>query len=207
MRQLLDVLVIESHPGAAAREADALIAAGHRVHRCFAPGADSFPCAGVNGEYRCPVDGPLDAALVVRLEMTPAPTAIEQGVSCAIRAGVPVVASGAELQDPFAPWITRRAGDDVVAACEEVGTSTALCGIAERAAAAMILSAGLAPIPIECALERRGDRLVLHLSTAVPVEEHLRHTLGVRALDAVKAAAPIGYRQIDVQFHQADQPG
>jgi len=29
----------------------------------------------------------------------------------------------------------------------------------------------------------------------------------VRALDAVKAAAPIGYRQMDVQFHQADQPG
>lgn len=206
MKQPLDVLVVESHPGVATRATDALTAAGHRVHRCFAEGSDSFPCAGINGDHDCPVDGPLDAALVVRRGVTPRPTAIEQGVSCAIRAGVPVVESGTDILDPFAPWITSRAGDDVVAACEEVSTSAALCATAEAAVASMIDAAGLPPIPIDCGLEWRGDALVLHVSTTAAVEEHLQHTLGVSALDAVKSAGHLRYRQCDVQFHQLDQP-
>lgn len=47
MATTLDVLVLESRPGAADRAATALTHAGHRTHRCYGPGERGFPCRGV----------------------------------------------------------------------------------------------------------------------------------------------------------------
>ena len=45
--------------------------------------------------------------------------AAEDGVRCAIRAGVPIVEDGSDFYDPFDPWVARRVGphDDLVAEC------------------------------------------------------------------------------------------
>jgi hypothetical protein len=114
----LDVLVIESHQGAAAPASDILTAAGHRVHRCRDERSNGFPCRGVIDPDACPLAGPIDVALAVRWRIDPHITEIEQGVTCALRARVPLVESGPSALDPFAPWLTARVEGDVVATCE-----------------------------------------------------------------------------------------
>ncbi len=85
----LDVLVIESHPGAAAAATDALEAAGHRTATCHPAGAEAaFPCRAVIDPADCPLDDRPDVALLVRDRITE-PGARDQGASCAIRAGIP----------------------------------------------------------------------------------------------------------------------
>ena len=130
MRKTLEVLLIESRPGEGSVHSERLEAAGHRVHRCFtdaahtglaAPGhvplRDRYLCHGVT-DGSCPLERGIDVALLVRGRVTTEPTAGEAGASCALRAGVPLVEAGPELLDPFTPWLSARAGDDIVAACE-----------------------------------------------------------------------------------------
>jgi hypothetical protein len=128
MAQTLDVLVMESHPHAADEAVAALVAAAHRVHRCHEPGGRSFPCVGLTNPGACPLDRGIDVALLVRRRIAPRPTPWEGGVSCVIRAGVPLIEEGPEILDPFEPWVTARSDGDVVAACSRVleeGRSTA----------------------------------------------------------------------------------
>jgi len=202
VNQPLDILIVESHPGAGAEATDALTAVGHRVHRCFSPDAETFPCVGIAGEHACPADGPLDVALVVRRGVTPEPTAIEQGVTCAIRAGVPIVEHGSDAADPFASWVTARVADDVVEACEKVGISQILIEVAEDAIGLLLDDAGIARTAVHCRFGRDGERLVLHLISDVRLDQHQQNVLGVRALEAVKRGAQVPYRELDVQFHQ-----
>ena len=126
MTKTIDVLVVESHPHAADRAAAALERAGHRVHRCHDEESRGFPCRGVVDRSACPLSSPIDVALVVRRRINPRPTRLEDGVSCAIRADIPIVEEGSEILDPFTPWITQRLGpgSDVVSAC----IYTAQCG-------------------------------------------------------------------------------
>lgn len=122
----LDVLLIESRPGSGAIDAGRLEAAGHRVHRCHPdtrpgleaplPARDRYLCTGVTAW--CPLDDGVDVALLVRRRVMPRPVAREAGVSCALRAGVPVVEDGPAVLDPFEPWLAGRVAGDVVAACE-----------------------------------------------------------------------------------------
>lgn len=123
----LDVLLIESQPGDGVVDAELLEAAGHRVHRCRPDRSRStgrqsqrerFLCSAVVSGT-CPLQSNIDVVLLVRGRVATCPTTYETGVSCALRAGIPVVEDGPELLDPYAPWITVRAGDDVLAACEE----------------------------------------------------------------------------------------
>lgn len=125
-RRSLDVLVIESRPGSGSSDAGRLEAAGHRAHRCYPdvrPGPDPLPardrylCTGVT-KGSCPIDEGVDVALLVRRRVVPRPVAREAGVSCALRAGVPVVEDGPAVLDPFEPWLAGRVAGDVVAACE-----------------------------------------------------------------------------------------
>ena len=56
MSRHLDVLVIESRPGAGATAVADLAAAGHRVVRCHDDGRPAFPCRGVERPGDCPVE-------------------------------------------------------------------------------------------------------------------------------------------------------
>ena len=103
----LDVLLVESHPGNGARVAGALERAGHHVHRCHEPGATGFPCTEITSPGSCPLDAGVDVALLVR-RVAPHPTDLEQGVSCALRAGLPIIEDGPTILDPFEPYLTGR---------------------------------------------------------------------------------------------------
>jgi hypothetical protein len=121
----LDILVIESHRGTATDAAHALEAAGHRVGRCHDPDSRGFPCRGVVDPSSCPLAARPDLALLVRSHVEPRPTPLEQGVSCALRAGVPLVEAGPATLDPYDPWLAARVrwADDVVGACEAVASA------------------------------------------------------------------------------------
>ena len=103
--------VLESVPAAAERAAIALRGGGHRIHRCYEPGERGFPCKGVRDPAACPLEAGVDVAVLVRPRVAPRPTALETGVSCALRAGIPLVEQGREALDPFAPWVAARVGD------------------------------------------------------------------------------------------------
>ena len=122
----LNVMVLESDAGAADAARSALTAAGHEVLGCHEPGARSFPCVGIEDQSKCPLRShSVDLALTVRTGHRSQPTAHEDGVRCALMHRVPLVVVGPPVLDPFEPFQARviDAGDDVVAACEEVAAS------------------------------------------------------------------------------------
>ncbi|HET9443212.1 MAG TPA: hypothetical protein VFO65_07800 [Acidimicrobiales bacterium] len=199
MTNPLDVLLVEAHPGLGAAEARELERAGHRVHRCHEDGAVPGPGAGFGDHHLCravttgdcPLDGHVDVALVVRRSWRPAfrPTVGEAGVSCALRAGVPLVEDGPALFDPFTPWLTGRVAGDPVGACE----AAAAAGLAtlgqdihlriER----LLGAAGIPPQAVACRFDRGWPRPHVVL-VGPPVTIELRQALAVRVLDAVRAA-------------------
>jgi hypothetical protein len=188
--QQLDVLLVESHPGVGGAAAHALERAGHTVHRCHEADSRGFPCAALT-EGACPLDGPVDVVYLARGHVVPRPTPLEHGVSCAVRAHVPIVESGPEILDPFARWIDRRIdhADDPVEACEAAAThafdalaATVADGLQHAAA-----DTGLPADGIECHIARVGTTLDVHLSFAAPVSPAQAHRLGVRVLDWIRA--------------------
>jgi hypothetical protein len=195
----LDVMLLESDLGAADEAARKLREAGHRVHRCHEPGLGAFPCNGILDPKRCPLMGPVDVALVVRRHPYPRPTRLEQeGVSCAIRASVPLVADGSAVLDPFEPWEAGRVdGGDVVRACEAVATrhETAMAEQILARVEALLVSAKVATDTVDCRVEH--DDLRTRVVFTGPVPESLRNALSVRALDAVRTAGRT-FGQVDV---------
>lgn len=100
------VLIMESDPSAAAGLVAELQDRGHEVVRCHDPSAPAFPCNALTG--RCPLDDdPVEVAVVVREHPWPRPTALERGVTCAIRARVPLVVAGRVVLNPYEPWATE----------------------------------------------------------------------------------------------------
>jgi hypothetical protein len=186
MTNPLDVLVIESHPGASDRAREVLTSAGHRVHRCF-DGRALFPCVGVANPDACPLERGVDVALAVRRGVIAWPTPLEAGVGCALRAGVPVLQEGSTTLDPFEPWLTGIVGNDVPGACRTAARVAydGLCERIERGSRQAMARAGH-PGPVTCTAERHGDTLDVTLS-GPPVGKDVVHALAVRALDAVHA--------------------
>jgi len=214
MTTTLDVLLIESHPGAGTSGADRLAAAGHRVHRCYpateGPGADGrvalrdrYLCAGVT-TGSCPLDDGIDVALLVRHRLATQPHASEGGVSCALRAGIPVVEDGPELLDPFEPWLTGRVAGDVAATCEAVGDGAfePLRREIEVGTGRLLTAAGVDPAAVACTFEPRGSRLHVIL-TSPAITPALEQSLAVRVLDAVRAADRT-YGQVDVSYKESN---
>jgi hypothetical protein len=101
MTQSLDVMMIESRRGVAAWAVHALEAEGHRIRRCHDEDSSGFPCRGVIDPADCPLAAHADIALLVRDRVAPHPTALEQGATCAIRAGVPLIEAGPITLDPY----------------------------------------------------------------------------------------------------------
>lgn len=103
----------------------------------------------------CPPARHTDVALVARPRVAPRPTALEQGATCAIRAGVPLVEAGPAALDPYEPWLADRVDDDVVAACE--AASDAALGELRRQilrlAAPILHGAGILASQAVCRIE------------------------------------------------------
>lgn len=114
----LQVLLIESEPGAARHEPEVLEAAGHQVHRCFDPRGEAFPCRAIGSSDGCPLDHGIDVVLLVRPRVRLRPTTFEQGVTCAVRRSIPIVEVGPTVLDPFEDVVTTRVTGDVADACE-----------------------------------------------------------------------------------------
>lgn len=195
----LDVLVVESTPGAARREVEALEAAGHRVHRCHEPGGDGFPCRAVT-HHECPLDDGVDVGLLVRHRVTPRPTDREQGVGCLIRAGIPLVEDGPAVLDPYEDHLDGRVSGDVVAECAAAADRAddrIRASIMGRIAR-LLEAAGIAAGDVAVGLARRGRDLRVELH-GPPAPRPVQNALAVRVLDAVASVErPRG--QVDVSY-------
>ena len=112
-------------------------------------------------------------------------------MSCAIRAGVPVVEQGNDILDPYGPWVSERVapGLGVTAACERAaaGSFDALRTEIGRRTRAVLTAAGVDPDQVRCHVEPEGAALRVELRVDGPVDRHLQQALAVRVLDAVRS--------------------
>ena len=164
-----------------------LVDAGFDVHRCHEPGAAPFPCVGLAGGS-CPLDdeGGIDVAVDVRSLPWRLPTRHEMGVTCALRAHVPVVVVthgshpfeglGAVTATPDAS-VVEVIGDAIAASLEDARAA------AEEAVAAVLATHGVANAPFSVQLERRQGHLHAVIAADVP------HA--VAAMAATRAAVAI----------------
>jgi hypothetical protein len=84
----MQVLLIESSPGAAKTLHNRLIRDGHEVVSCN--DSRGGPCRGVEANNSCPLQNHIDVAILARRDAS-APTLNEMGAVCADRHRVPVV--------------------------------------------------------------------------------------------------------------------
>ena len=196
----LDVMVLESSPGGAMGAVAELVAAGHRVHRCHEPGDRGFPCKGITEPDACPLVVRPDVALLVRRRVAPRPTPLEDGVTCAIRAGVPVVEDGPAILDPFDPWLAGRVTGDVVSACEDAARpeGDVLRSEIRARIGRLLAGAGVPGDAVAIAIEAEWPRLRVQLRGPA-VEPALRRALAVRVLDAVRGGGRT-YGSVDVGY-------
>lgn len=191
MGRPLDILVVQSHPNAARDAKAELRKAGHRVHSCYAPGSRGFPCKGLEEPDGCPLDRGVNVALLVRSRVLPRPTALENGVICVIRAGIPLVEQGSPTLDPFDPWIALRLSnqDAVTEGCETAmsqGDEPLRLEILDRVVR-LLQRAALPTDSVACSLEHTGTGLLVRLS-GPDIDRRLQQALALHVLTAVQSA-------------------
>jgi hypothetical protein len=209
MTRSLDILIMESQRGAASVAEEALRAAGHRLHRCHQADDRGFPCVGVVRPDDCPMDQRIDVALLVRPHVQPRPTPLEDGVSCVLRAGVPLVEDGPDLLDPYDPWVAERIATelDVVAACNraaERALDPLRADILDRIAI-LTKTVGVRADRVECRIVPDGVGLRVELCLPRPIDPQVEQALAVRVLDAVRASGKT-YGEVNVKVVVADSP-
>jgi hypothetical protein len=188
----LDVLVIESERGAADAAVRNLEAAGHHTISCHGEADAAWPlCRAVADPADCPLLLHPDVALLVRRRVAVRPGGLEQGATCALRAGVPLVEAGPAPLDPYEPWLAGRVepNGDVVACCEAASAS-ALDVLRRRILHLVrpaLAAAGVAGPEVGCRIDPRGAALHVHFDVPAAVGPGLRQALAVRVLDAVRA--------------------
>lgn len=197
----LQVLVIENRPGVADDAIAELTDAGHDVHRCHDHGEGAFPCRGLRGDQPCPLDGPVDVALLVRRGPEPRPTEFEVGVTCARRGGVPVVEDGAGSLDPFASQVAARVclGVGVVQSVEDAAqAATAPLELAvEQSLAPLLLAHDLPSDTVHASARWVGDSLRIRLDSSHHLSTQLRGQMCVAAVARAQRVAR-RHRSIEV---------
>lgn len=167
-----------------------LVAAGYDVRRCVEHGAPGFPCVGLVGAA-CPLeaDGGVDVAVDVRQHPWPHPTLRESGVTCALRAGVPLVVLG-RPHHPFEglATITTDRQDVLATRCEQA-ISVALEPVRDAVAGAVraVFANHGVDFPFTVDVQRRLGRMHVAITTAAPGS--------VRGMAANRAAVAI--RRLD----------
>lgn len=161
--------------------------AGYDVHRCVEDGAPAFPCVGLtSGTCPLEVDGGIDVAIDVRQHPWPHPTVRETGVTCALRAGLPLVVLG-RPRHPFAEraTLTTDALEVLSVRCEQAVT-VALQPLRDAIATevrAVLANHGLkAPFAVD--VHRRRGRLHVTITTGAP--DDVRRMAATRAAVAVR---------------------
>lgn len=151
------VLMLETDRHSADHVVRDLQSAGHTVVRCHEDDLPLFPCNALFDHGSCPLDEPGSVDVVVdhRAHAYPGPAAGEDGVACALRRFVPLVATGVTVFSPYERWVTTFVdGDDAVAACEQAAASRIVR--LERPADEV---AGTIAEGAAVEVHRRGDRL------------------------------------------------
>lgn len=197
----MEVLVVESEPGAAAIAIAQLEAAGHQVKRCHEPGARAFPCAGLD-PGRCPLeDDAIDVVLTVRARAHPRPSPLEDGVTCALRRRTPVVVAGRTTLNPFERYAVTVAGVGVVEACERAATGPQAEheGCATKALDDTLTHAGLPTGAARASVQRSGSGLRVTLNLPAKTPTRLRELATVRVAGALRAFDPHTPR-IDISY-------
>jgi hypothetical protein len=190
----LNVLLLESEPGAALVARDELETAGHNVRYCHEPGGPAFPCSALLEGHTCPLEGEaIDVALDVRRHPGSQPTLREDGVMCALREHIPVVIAGAPALSPYADYAsaTRDRNFDVVETVERMAGATLERHTTAAASALhdVLERRGIARTP-DVAVRRLRGALLISVSGADPLDvptksmAAVRMTAAVRALDA-----------------------
>ena len=118
----MKVLVNESEAGTADRAIKLLESQGHDVLRCHQRGESPFPCAALRPGHVCPLRDPgIDVAVTVRSEPHSRPTALEDGIACALRARIPAVVAGRTFVNPYERFeVDVVGGQHVVGAVERL---------------------------------------------------------------------------------------
>lgn len=162
--------------------------AGFEVKQCHERGAAAFPCAGLAGGT-CPldVDGGIDVAVDVRVHPWPLPTPREVGVTCALRAAVPVVVV-AYGSHPFDEWATLTVdGESSIADAVEgaigLGLEDARAAAAD-AVGSVFATHGQGDTPFSIRLDRRLGRL--HVVIAADVPKPVAAVAATRAAVAIR---------------------
>jgi hypothetical protein len=116
------VLAVGTDDWAIEQSAAALEVAGHTVHRCHEPGAETFPCNAFRPGHGCPLDAGVDVVVTSRARPMDIPAGGETGVTCGLRAGLPLIVSGISRHSPFTSLAERLVGEqgDLVEAVEMV---------------------------------------------------------------------------------------
>ena len=203
MSKPLNVLLLESHPWVGEAAAQHLARDGHQVHRCHEKGDAGFACVGLGADHNCPIDGHIDAAVLVRADGSAVPTPHEDGVRCAIRAGVPVVEVSGDGPDPFAEWIALHADESsVTAACVtavELAKQPLVAAVLTKIGP-LLDEAGFEPDSIECHIRTDFPDLDVDLRVPGRVDRALEQALGVRAYDALRPLTK-AYKTVNVTVH------
>lgn len=186
----MNVLVLESDPGAADAAISRLESEGHSVLRCHEPGEKAFPCSAVLPGGSCPIEREhVDVALTVRAHPRSMPSALEDGVSCALRARIPVVVAGSTSLEPFgALGATVVPGDeDLVRACERAATEMRPehSRVATEVVQAVFDNAGMSGRG-EAIVHSSRDGLVARLVIPANTPNAVRDTAAVRVAGALR---------------------
>ena len=161
--------------------------AGYDVHRCVEDGSPAFPCVGLTGGT-CPleVEGGIDVAIDVRQHPWPHPTLRETGVTCALRAGVPLVVLGRPLH-PFTEQATLTTDrPDVLAVRCEQAIAVALEPMREAIANEVraVLANHGANVAFAVDVQRQRGRL--HVTITTPAPDDVRRMAATRAAVAIR---------------------
>jgi hypothetical protein len=197
-------LLIESQPSCGREVEDRLRAAGHDVARCLGADDPLFPCVGLDGS--CPLEHPdaVDAVVAVRTPTDPDQTISEMGVTCALRADIPVIVTGQGQLDPYGDRVHRVDEADLLAGWQQVVDDAHEARVAPLRAEArrLVERSGGDASAVDVDLVRTGPRTRIVVSLP-PGSDEVAEVVAVR-LHGIHHPDPTSQRVVDVEVVRAE---